>query len=143
MSIKTMLTADMKEAMRARDKFTLTTIRSMIDRIQKKEKELLRDLTEEEAVTVIQSVKKQSEESLEGFKTRGDADKIEALEEEIKIIFAYLPKQLNKEEVRAIVDRLAAGLDNKGAVMKAVMSELKGKTDNKLISEVVDEFLAN
>lgn len=151
MSISTKLTEDMKAAMKAKDAATLQTIRLIMAAIQRKSQDIkdeavkkgvaFEGLTEDQIIQVIQTFKKQSEETIDGFQKRGDVQKIAQLTEEIRVANTYLPAQLSKQEVRAIVDRLAAGLDNKGAVMKAVMGELKGKADNKLISEVVDEFL--
>jgi hypothetical protein len=59
------------------------------------------------------------------------------------IMSEYAPKMLSEEEVTKIIsekfaDVLATG--NKGAIMKAVMGELKGKADGKLINQVVSKL---
>lgn len=59
------------------------------------------------------------------------------------IISEFAPKQLNADEIREIItekfaDVIASG--NKGMIMKAVMGELKGKADGKLINQVVAEL---
>ena len=56
------------------------------------------------------------------------------------IMQEYAPKMLSEEEIESIIkekfaDVLATG--NKGQIMKAVMGELKGKADGKLINQVV------
>ena len=56
----------------------------------------------------------------------------------------YAPKQLSEDEIRAIIidkftDVIATG--NKGQIMKAVMGELKGKADGKVINQVVTNLI--
>ena len=61
----------------------------------------------------------------------------------ISILEAYLPKMMTKEEVMNIAENIIKTLENPnmGTAMKAVMSELKGKADGKMISSVVSEIL--
>ncbi|MBE5924222.1 MAG: GatB/YqeY domain-containing protein [Lachnospiraceae bacterium] len=59
------------------------------------------------------------------------------------IMQEYAPKMLSEEEIESIIkekfaDVLATG--NKGQIMKAVMGELKGKADGKLINQVVSKL---
>ncbi|HIU88205.1 MAG TPA: GatB/YqeY domain-containing protein [Candidatus Avilachnospira avistercoris] len=59
------------------------------------------------------------------------------------VISEYAPKQMDEDEVRAYISEkfsaeLATG--NKGVIMKAVMAEMKGKADGKLINKVVAEL---
>jgi uncharacterized protein YqeY len=147
MSIKEQLTGDMKQAMRDKDKASLVTIRMLIDVIQKKEKDLLRDATEDEVIQVLQTFKKQNEESLEAFAQRGDTERVQEKDHVRTIIDNYLPTQLKRDEIYTLVDLEVQKLQfvslpiNKGSLMKAVMPWVKGKADNKIISEVVDEAL--
>ena len=58
----------------------------------------------------------------------------------LSVMEEYAPKQLSEDEIRAIIidkftDVIATG--NKGQIMKAVMGELKGKADGKVINQVV------
>ena len=66
-------------------------------------------------------------------------------EARLKVFEEYAPKMLSAEEVEAVLkekfaDVLATG--NKGQIMKAVMGELKGKADGKVINEVVAKMTA-
>ena len=59
------------------------------------------------------------------------------------MISQYAPKQLGAEEIRALLEEKFADVlatKNKGQIMKAVMAELKGKADGKLINQVVAEL---
>ena len=76
----------------------------------------------------------------------GPADRTELLEEYKKryeIMSEFAPKMLSAEEVKAILEEKFSDVlatKNKGQIMKAVMSELKGKADGKVINQVVAEL---
>ena len=59
------------------------------------------------------------------------------------VISQYAPKQLSPEEVKKVIEEKFADViatKNKGAIMKAVMGELKGKADGKVINQVVADL---
>ena len=59
------------------------------------------------------------------------------------VIAKYAPKQMNAEEIKAVLEEKFADVlatKNKGQIMKAVMGELKGKADGKVINQVVAEY---
>lgn len=147
MTIKQQLTDAMKDAMRNKEKDKLTTIRMLIDRIQKKEKDLLRDLTEDEAVQVVQTFKKQVMEEMDGFLLAGNTEMFKKLSEQFNLVMDYLPRQMTKKQIQTVVVDVIEGLlgsgqvPNKGLVMKNLMPLVKGKADNKLVNEVVTETL--
>lgn len=65
--------------------------------------------------------------------------------EKLNIIKSYLPKQLSEEELSEKINKIIDTLEdksNRGLVMKAVMKELKGKADGKLINQKVQEILS-
>ena len=74
-------------------------------------------------------------------------DRTELLDEfkfKLSVFEEYAPKQLNEDEIEAVIkekfsDLIASG--NKGAIMKNVMGELKGKADGKLINQVVAKLM--
>ncbi|WP_090739389.1 GatB/YqeY domain-containing protein [Paenibacillus sp. Mc5Re-14] len=148
MTIKQRLTDEMKEAMRNKNKGTLATIRLLIDRIQKKEKDALRDLTEEEAVQVLQTFKKQVREEADAFANAGKFSREAELVDSIFLVDRFLPQQMSKEEidiqVQLVISEITSNgqVPNKGLVMKNLMPLVKGKADNKLVNEVVTETLA-
>ena len=70
-------------------------------------------------------------------------DLIEEYQKRYDIISEYAPKMLSKDEVKAILTEKYADViatKDKGQIMKAVMAELKGKADGKVINEVVTEL---
>ena len=74
------------------------------------------------------------------------ADRTELLEEynaRLAVMSEFAPKMLSEDEVRTILNEKFADViatKNKGQIMKAVMSELKGKADGKVINAVVAEM---
>lgn len=138
----------MLEAMKSKDKDTLSTIRllkSAIDlyRINNK----LNEITDEVVIEVASKQVKQHRESIEEFRKAGRDDLADNLEREIKIISEFLPEQLTKEEIEKEIDKIFAlvkpeGKKDMGKIMKEANTRLKGKADFKLVSIIVNTKLA-
>lgn len=139
----------MKDAMRAKDKETLSTIRllkSAIDlaRINAKTRE--GECPDELVIEVASKQVKTHKESIEEFRNAGRNDLAESLEKEVKIIMTYLPEQLSEEEVEAEINKIfdeikPEGKKDMGKIMKEANARLKGKADFKLVSEIVNKKL--
>ncbi len=137
----------MLEAMKSKDKDTLSTIRllkSAIDlyRINNK----LDEITDEVVIEVASKQVKQHRESIEEFRKAGRDDLADNLEREIKIISEFLPEQLTKEEIEEEIDKIFAlvkpeGKKDMGKIMKEANTRLKGKADFKLVSIIVNTKL--
>lgn len=148
MSVLEQLNQDMKTAMKAKDRESLTTIRMIKSSIQNEEIAKGRELTADEELTILAREKKQRLESLEEFKKADRADLVEKLEAEIKVVDQYLPEQLSEDEVREIVqetiDELGAdSMKDMGAVMSGVMPKVQGRADGSKINGFVRELLSN
>ena len=148
MTLKQKLKDSMKEAMKAKNKEELTSIRLVLSTIQKKEidKNDGEELTDAEVMQIIQTEIKQTQESLTYAKQSNKDEMITNLENRIEFLIAYLPKQLSEEEVKAVITAIIesngfSGKQDMGKVMGLAMSELKGKTEGGLISKVVKELL--
>jgi uncharacterized protein YqeY len=115
--------------------------------LAKTEKGHAEDLNQEAEIKVLQKLVKQRRESAEIYKTQNREDLYEIEVEEEKVIEAYLPKQLSKEEVETIVKAIiaetgASSIKDMGKVMGATNQKLAGQADGKTISEVVKSLLA-
>ncbi len=148
MSVLEQLNQDMKTAMKAKDRESLTTIRMIKSSMQNEEIAKGRELTADEELTILAREKKQRLESLEEFKKADRADLVEKLEAEIKVVDQYLPEQLSEDEVREIVqetiDELGAdSMKDMGAVMSGVMPKVQGRADGSKINGFVRELLSN
>ena len=137
--------ADIKEAMKAKDKAKTATLRLLLAKMEKKKVELklakVEDLTDEQVIAVVVQADKELDKEIQAFQEVGqNTDKQEA---ERLVIRTYLPKQITEEEVKQLVEqavneaKLTAG--NMGDVMKK-LSQLRGKTDMKKLSELVRSY---
>jgi uncharacterized protein len=104
-------------------------------------------LQDEEVQAVISSLIRRSMESIKEFKAGGREDLAVKEEQEIAILYAYLPKQLSAEDVekviRETISQLSAeGPKDLGRVMKAAMERLSGKAQGKEVSELAKRLLS-
>lgn len=150
MTIQEQIVADIKEAMKAKDKERLNVLRSLKSKLMEKEiSERKGDdvtLTDEQAVEVLMKAAKQRKESIEQFEEGGRDDLVENEKAELKIIDAYLPEMMAEDEVRAVVKEKikalsASGPEHMGKVMGPLMGQLKGKAEGSMVSRIVKEEL--
>ncbi|APC48220.1 GatB/YqeY domain-containing protein [Virgibacillus halodenitrificans] len=147
MTLLEQLNQDMKQAMKNKDKETLSVIRMVKASLQNESIKLGKDsLTEDEELTILSREVKQRKDSLQEFKSAGRDDLVEKLEREINILQEYMPKQLTTEELEAIVQSTiqevnATSKKDMGKVMSAVMPKVKGKADGSQINEIVQKQL--
>jgi uncharacterized protein YqeY len=147
MEIKAKLIEDMKGAAKEKDKARLSIIRFALAAVQNKEKELLRELSEQEAIQVISGLIKKGKESIEQFRTGQRADLVEKEEHEIAVLQAFLPQQLTTAELetevsKAVEEAGASAPQDMGKVMKILMPRIAGRADGKVVNELVRKRLA-
>ncbi len=147
-SLKEQLDADLKEAQKARDMVRVNVIRMLKTTIKNREVEKIGDLTDQELLQAVNAQVKTRLEAIEGFKKGGRDESVKKEEAELAILKAYLPAQLSKEELVALIEKAvteteAAGPRDMGKVMKALMGDVTGKADGKLVSELVKEKLSS
>ncbi|AVK99940.1 GatB/YqeY domain-containing protein [Pediococcus inopinatus] len=147
MSLVDTITDDMKTAMKARDKETLSVIRMLKAALMNEKVKVNHELSDEEAQAVIGREYKQRKESVEEFAKGNRDDLVQSTEAEIKIVEKYLPKQLSKDEIEKIVaDTVSAvgatSSSDFGKVMGAVMPKVKGIADGKLVNQAVKSQLS-
>ncbi|MGY3749437.1 GatB/YqeY domain-containing protein [Vagococcus acidifermentans] len=147
MSLLTTLNDDMKAAMKAKDKATLTVIRMLKAAVQNEEIKLGKPLDEDGELTILSREMKQRNESLAEFKKAGRDDLVDKINQEILVVEKYLPKQLTDEEIRQLVQDAitksgAASVKEFGKVMAIVMPQVKGKADGQVVNGIVKELLS-
>ncbi|MDA0692455.1 MAG: GatB/YqeY domain-containing protein [Nitrospinae bacterium] len=148
MSLKAILLSDMKEAMKAKDKIRLNTIRGLHSEIRNQEIDIKKDLDDEAIITIIASQIKKRKESITLFEKGDRFDLSEIEQKEIEILQVYMPEQVSEEALRNRVQEVIKdlGVQNQGEmgrIMKVLVPEFKGKADNKLIKDLVGEYLGN
>ncbi|OWR29651.1 aspartyl-tRNA amidotransferase [Saccharibacillus sp. O23] len=146
MNLSERLNEDMKQAMRSKDKFKLSTIRMIRATIKNQEIDLKRTLDDAEVLDILSREIKQRKDALQEFEKAGRDDLAETVKAEIEIVAEYLPTQLNEEEVKAIVQETiqetgASSKADMGKVMAALMPKVKGRADGKLVNQTVQQYL--
>ncbi|MBO4805566.1 MAG: GatB/YqeY domain-containing protein [Paludibacteraceae bacterium] len=149
MALFDQISEDIKQAMLAKDKVRLEALRGV-------KKEFLEaktakgndgELSDEQAVKIIQKMVKQRKDSADIFTQQNRPDLAENELAELAVIEKYLPKQMTDEEltaeVKAIIAEVGAtSAKEMGKVMGVASKKLAGRADGKAISEKVKSLLA-
>ena len=143
-----LLQEELKAAMKAKDKATLTGLRNIIGKLKAQRIDKGEDLTDQECIQILQSSVKQLQDSLEQYEKGGRYDLAEVEAFELKLIEKYLPEQLKDDDVRALVRKTiksmgAKSMQDMGRVMGAIMKELAGAADGKKVQKIVQGELSS
>ena len=142
MSLSEKIASDLKAAMKSGQRTRVDVLRMLKAQIKNTEIEKGRELTEEEEIQVLQSAAKKRKEAMELYEKGGRPELAAKEKEELAIIETYLPKQMSRQEVEAVVSAIisevrASSVKDLGKVMKAAMGQLRGKADGKVVQEIV------
>ena len=150
MELFDIISNDIKEAMKAKDKVALDTLRNI-------KKVLLEAMTaqgagdtvsNETAIKIIQKLVKQGKESAELYQSQNRPELAQEELAQVEVMNRYLPKQMSEEEIAAVIKEIiaqvgAAGPQDMGKVMGVATKQLAGKAVGKMISTIVKQLLAN
>jgi uncharacterized protein YqeY len=147
MALREKLDEDLKSAMRAKDSLRMNTVRGLKSAVKYREIELMKPLDDAGILGVIATEIKRRRDSVEQYRAGNRADLADKEDAEIKILQEFLPQQLTPAEVEAkVVEAIAKvgaqGPKDMGAVMKALLPEVQGRADGKVVSELVKQRLA-
>ena len=143
MELREKIMTDIKQAMRDRDQVRLDSLRFLQSAIKNREIELRPNaITAEDVMGVIKRLVKQRKESIEQYQAAARQDLVDKESLELKVLEAYLPSQMSKEQVESLVAQViestgAKSVKDMGAVMKEVLARAAGTADNRMVSEVV------
>ena len=148
MPLKEQLADDLKDAMRQRDESRKTAIRMAMWAIKNAEIAAGRPMEDKDVIAALARQVKQRRESIEEFGKAGRRDLVAKEEAEMRVLQAYLPPEMGREEiveeVRKVIGEVgASGPGDKGRVMQAVMPRLAGRAEGRVINDIVSEQLAN
>jgi len=146
MSLFDTIQSDMYAAMKSGDKHKTGTLRVALSTLKDKKIEKREDLTEVEAIKIIQNLVKQRKEAADIYKENGRNDLMENENAELEILNAYLPQMMSEDDLRVLVKKVvdetgASGLSDIGKVMPEVMKQSAGKADGKMAQSIVRELL--
>lgn len=138
---------DLKTAMKSGDKLRTETIRSIRALILEFQKSGTgKELNEEEEFKLLTGAAKRRKDSIEQYRNGHREDLAVKEEKELEILQEYLPRQMNEVEIRTEVEKIAKQVgavtkEDFSKLMPAVMKELKGKADGKIVRSVVENYL--
>lgn len=140
--------SEMMAAMKAKDKKRKNVLSSLLTALKNVQIDKRADLTEEEENQVVLKLIKQSRETLE----MTPADRQDIIDEcnyTIKVLEEYAPEMMDEDGIKEAINSVLAklGIDkpaasDKGKIMKALMPEVKGKADGKLVNQVLGSILS-
>lgn len=140
---------DIKEAMKARDKVRLETLRNIKKVfLEAKTASGANDtLTDADALKILQKLAKQGKESANTFMQSNRTDLAEHELEQVSVIESYLPQPLTEQEIESIVTAIIAetgaqGMKDMGRVMGLASKQMAGKAEGGVISSIVKKLLA-
>lgn len=147
MSLERKIEQDFVVAYKAKEELKVAVLRMLKTAIKHRHVELLRDLSDAEILETIGKQVKQRQEAEEQFRAAGRTDLADKEASEAVILRAYLPAQISREELAALVDKTVADLGatdmkDMGRVMKTIMDGYKGRVDGKVLSELVKARLS-
>ena len=147
LNLKSVITEDMKNAMRSKDINRLGTIRLLLAAIKQKEVDERIELTDTQVITIVEKMIKQRKDSINQFTTAKRQDLVDQETSELLLLETYLPAQLSEEEILAKVKQTieasgAVGPQDMGKVIGILKPELAGQADMGKVSALVKAALS-
>lgn len=147
MTIKERLNNDIKDAMRAKDKNLLTTLRLITAAVKQIEVDERIDVDEERMLAILDKMSKQRKESISQYEKANRDDLVAQEQFELSVIAKYLPEPLAAAEIEKLVqDAIASTGAEKMADMGKVMAQLKpslqGRADMSQVSTLIKAKLS-
>ncbi len=146
MSLKVTIKEDMIAAMRAKETARLSTIRLLQAAIKQREVDEQIELDDTNVISVIEKMLKQRRDSIAAYESAKRDDLAEVEKQEVTVLQAYLPKQLEPDEINAIIDQAvetsgAQSMKDMGKVMAIIKPKVAGRADMGQLSGMVKSRL--
>ena len=141
------VTAEVKLAMKARDKPRLGALRLIMADFKRVEVDERIELDDERVVVILDKMTKQRKDSFTQFEDAGREDLANQEALEIAVIAEFLPDQLSDDEISGLVKAAigetgAASMQDMGRVMAIVKPQVQGKADMGAVSGLVKARLS-
>ncbi len=146
MSHKDRILQDVNDAMRAKDKPRLATLRLITAAIKQIEVDKRIELDDEQVLSILDKMCKQRRESITQFEKAGRDDLIAQEVSELDLIQTYLPEQLSDTEIAELIDAAmtstgASSIKDMGKVMGQLKPRLQGRADMGAVSAMIKNRL--
>jgi len=147
MSLADRLYADLVSAMKAKDTPRRDAIRMVRAAIVNAEIDAQRTINDDEVQALITREVKRRKEAIDLFRQGRREDLVKEETIQVAILEEYLPEQMSREQIVAVVQGIiaetsATGPKQMGIVMKQTMARLKGEADGKLVNQIARELLS-
>ena len=147
MSLITRMEDELKQARLARDDARRDALSLLLSSLKSAEKDLQRELSEDEELQVLQRERKRRTEAAEAFRAGDRAKQADKEERELAVIEEFMPEPMSEEDIERIIDDAiaetgATSLRDLGRVMADVMPQVAGRADGSSVSQLVREKLA-
>jgi uncharacterized protein YqeY len=144
----TTVKAEMKAAMKARDKERLATIRLIQAEFKRVEVDERIDIDDTRALSILDKMVKQRRDSSTQYRDAGREELAAKEDAEIAVIQEFLPEQLSVADIEALIDEALAGIDATGMaamgpLMGAIKPKLQGRADMGEVSKLVKAKLTS
>ena len=146
-ALKTQINAAMKDAMRAKEKERLGTIRLILAEIKRIEVDERIELDDTRVLATLDKMSKQRRDSITQFDEAGRTDLADSERQELEVIKTFLPQPLTTDEIKALLEDAvtstgAAGMQDMGKLMAELKPALQGRADMGEVSKLVKARLA-
>lgn len=147
MSLQQEVMTKLKEAMKAKDKVALESLRAIKSAILLAQTSgSSTELNTEDEIRIVQKLVKQRKDSATLYKEQGRNDLADPELAQVEVLVQFLPEQMSKEALKEIINKIiskvgATSMKDMGKVMGMASKQLAGKADGKAISNVVKELL--
>jgi uncharacterized protein YqeY len=138
---------ELKQARLARDEDRRDALSLILASLRSAEKELLRPLSDDEELQVLQRERKRRAEAADAYEAAGREEQADAEEYELEVLEEFMPEPLSEDELEDIIDDViaevgATSLRDLGRVMADVMPQVSGRAVGSTVSQLVREKLA-
>jgi uncharacterized protein YqeY len=136
------LLADVKMAMKSQNQGLLSALRMLHSQVKDATVNVGKEASDEMVATIVAKAIKQRQDSVEQYRAAARQDLADKEQQEIEWFRKYQPQQLGQAEIEALVKTIiaetgASGKKDLGKVMQALMPKVKGRSDGKLVNQVV------
>ena len=147
MSLIARIEEELKAARLARDEDRRDALSLVLNALQGAQKELRRELSDDEELQVLQRERKRRAEAAEAFRVAGRDEQADDEEYELEVLEEFMPDPMSEEEIEEIIDDVisevgATSIRDMGRVMAGVMHQVSGRADGSVVSQLVKEKLA-
>ncbi len=146
MSLKQLLLADMKSAMKEKDTIKKDTVQIIRAGILQVEKDQNIELNDEQILEIVSHELKKRKDVLPDYEKSGRDDLVGDINKQIQILNSYLPEQLSEDELTSIIDEVISSLGattmkDMRSVVNTVLPKVKGRAESKIVSQIIKSKL--